>query len=237
MTISAVSVEIRGTRRIRTAFSGPLASGAFTTLSLYSITATDGGINPINVVAVFAIASSPSAVEFAVDSDLSSGALYQVGYTAVPGADSSFFTGTTLARIALELTDQPNVEPETQDLDLLLYGRDLQFKNDFLQDASGDLLSSTGRKNWLGAMTRRFGSDGLGWDPSYGPQAEAAVEGPQALAPSFAGALVAQARLDDRNKQASVTVDQAPNDPAGFVFNITLIGRDGLSTQTISVAQ
>jgi len=161
MAIVPLSVHFRGTRRVRTIFTGALASGAFTSTSLYAITADDGGANPMAVLAVFAIANSPNAVEFAVDSDLTSGALYTVTFTGVPGVDLSTFSGTVDSRVALVLTQLPNVEPETQDIDPLFYGRDLAFKNDYLEDPSGDLMTISGRPNWIGAIGRRLASDGL----------------------------------------------------------------------------
>jgi hypothetical protein len=236
MAIAPISVEFRGTRRVRTIFTGALASGAFTSTSYYAITADDGGANPMNVLAVFAIANTPNAVEFAVDSDLTQGALYTVGFTAVPGADASTFTGTVDSRVALALTQLANVEPETQDIDPALYGRDLSFLGDYLEDPSGDLLTTTGRKNWIGAIGRRIASDGLKWDPTYGPDTDQAVEGPAVLAPAFAGSLVAQARLDDRTKQATVSLTQAPNDPAGFMFAVRLVGTDGLPPPILNVS-
>jgi len=235
MAIVPVSVEFRGTRRVRTIFSGPLAAGAFTTLSMYSITAVDGGTNPINVLAIFAIASSANAVEFQIDSDITSGAQYSIGYVAVPGTDASTYTGTYVVRNALALTAQPNVEPEVQDSDPLIFFRDLAWNGSFQEDATGDLLTVTGRANWKGALTRRFGSDGINWDASYGAKTTEQVEAPSALAPSFGSTLLAQARLDPRTSQASLTLQNAPNDPDGFVYSMSIVPIDGTSPQTINV--
>jgi hypothetical protein len=236
MAIVQLSTVFNGTRRCRTIFNGALAAAAFTSTSFYVITAIDGGTNPINVVAVFAIASNPNAVEFAIDADLTSGALYTIGYTAVPGADASTFTGTVQIRNGLALVSLPNEEQETDDVALLLYGRDLVFSGyDWAEDATGDLLLGSGRSNWKGAIDRRLGSQGLNWDPSYGPRADQQVDAPSPYAPSFAGSLVAQARLDDRTKQATAQLTQAPGDPNGFIVSVQIVGRDGLEVMSTSV--
>lgn len=236
MAIALVSLELRGSRRVRAIFTGALGSGAFTSTSYYSVTASDGGLNPLHVVAVFAIANSSNAVEMALDTELTGGSLYSIAFAAVPGADASTFTGSQLIRQALDLQALPNVEPETQDVNLLLYGRDLLFRGDFVQSPSGDLATVAGRPNWLGAMGRRFGSEGVNWDPTYGARADEAVEAPAPLAPAFAGSLAAQARLDDRTSQASVSLQLSSLDPAGFVFAVAIVGRDGLATQTVRIS-
>lgn len=236
MAIVPISVIFRGPRRVRSIFSGALASGAFTTLGMYSITADDGGTNPLNIVALFAITNTASAVEFAVDSDLTSGALYTIGFTAVPGADLSTFTGTVDSRVGLELTAQVNVEPERDDLNLLLYQRDLVFSgNDIQEDATGDLLSVSGRPNWKGAINRRVFSVGLPWDPTYGPEAEQSVDAPAPYAPAFGASVASQARLDDRTKQAVVQVIPAPGDPAGFIVQAAITAKDDLATMTVPI--
>lgn len=236
MAIVQTSTFFNGTRRVRTIFSGPLAAGAFTTLGLYSITAVDGGVNPINVVALFAIASTANAVEFQIDQDLLTGAQYSIGYTAVPGADASTFTGTAVVRNGLALSNLPNVEQETDDIPLLLYGRDLTFNGfDYMQDATGDLLLGSGRPNWKNAVDRRIGSQGLNWDATYGPKTDQYVDAPSPYAPSLGGSIVAQARLDDRTKQATMQIQQAPGDINGFIIAVQIIGKDGLETITTSV--
>lgn len=237
MTTTLLTVDFRGSRRVRLIFSGGLASGAFTSTSLYTVTSTDGlGANPTNVVAVFAVANTPTAVELAVDQDFASGGLYEMGCTAVPCADLSSFTGTIDARLSLPLATPVNTEPAASDVDLLLYGRDLLHDgNDFVEDATGDLGTVSGRDNLQGAMERRMVSEGLPWDDTYGPKAEQYVDGPETEAKPFAGALVAQARADDRIQQATVDIVQSDTDPGDWAFELTMIPRDGLSGLTIQV--
>lgn len=235
MTAVPVSIVYRGTRRVRAIFSGALGSGAFTSTSYYAIAAAEEGASPITVNAVFAIASSPETLEIAVDSDLTSGALYTVTFTALPLSVGTY-TGSVQARVGLALNDLTNVEPTTQDLDLLLYERDLVYDgNDIAEDATGDLLTITGRANWIGALWRRFGSDGLPWDPSYGPEASQYVDAPKPYQVGLAGQLVAQARLDDRTKQATVVVTDVPGTVDTVQFTVSVSGQDGLDPQTFTL--
>jgi hypothetical protein len=236
MTIAPLSILYRGTRRVRAVFSGALASGAFTATGLYSFANLDGaGASPINVVAVFAIANSPQAVELAIDSDLASGALYRVGFANVPCSDATLYTGTYDARVGLQVASQPNSEPVTQNLDLLLYSRDIVFVNDFVVDATGDLVTTTGRANWVGAVSRRVGSDGIGWDPAYGLKAEKFVDAPSRYQKSLAGNLLAQATADDRTLQASVAVVSSPATPYDWQFQLTIKGKDNLAGVALTV--
>jgi hypothetical protein len=237
MTTSLLTVEFRGSRRVRLIFTGPLAAGAFTSTAIYTVTSEDGaGPSPTNVVAVFAVANTANAVELAIDQDLASGGLYEMGCTAVPCADLSNFTGTYDARVALALTTPVNAEPATSDIDLLLYSRDLLHNGqDFAQDATGDLATVDGRDNLEGAMGRRFASEGLPWDDTYGPKAETYVDGPETEATPFAGALLAQGRADDRIKQASVDIVQSDEDPGDWAFDVELVPQDNLDPITIQV--
>jgi hypothetical protein len=237
MTTSLLTVEFRGTRRVRLIFTGNLAAGAYTSTALYTVTCEDGsGPSPTNVVAVYAIANTPTAVELAIDEDLVSGGLYQIGCTNVPCADLSNFTGILNARVALPLTTPVNAEPAANDIDLLLYGRDLLHDgDDFVEDATGDLGTIDGRDNYRGAMGRRMMSDGLPWDDTYGPKAEQYVDGPETEAKPFAGALIAQARADDRTKQATVDIVQSDADPGDWAFEVTLVPQDNLDPVTIQI--
>ena len=239
MSISLLTLEFRGDRRIRLFFSGSLAAGAFTSTALYSITSADGlGANPTNVEAVYAVANTPAAVELSADVPLALGGLYTIGCTNVPAADSSTFTGTTQGTTALPLQNPPNVEPATTDLDLLLYGRDLVHNGqDFVEDASGDLANITGRGNWLGAVWRRMMSYGLPWDPTYSPRADEYVNAPDVLKLPLAGRMVAQARADDRTAQATCTVTQSSTDPNSWAFVLIVSGTDGLDPETLELPQ
>jgi hypothetical protein len=236
MATAPITITFRGARRIRTLFSGALAAGAFVSAALYTFTNTDGSAaNPINVVAVFAIAGKPNEVEIAVDSDLTSGALYTIGFVAVPCADLTNYTGTYAARVGMTLAPLANSEPAASDFQLHLYGRDLLFHNDFIEDATGDLGAVVGRPNWLGAITRRLGSQGLGWDRTYGLLAEQYVDAPDPYQKGLAGQTVAQATADDRTASASVSVVQSVTDPNSWYFQLMVSGRDQLDPAVITV--
>ena len=238
MSTSLNTLIFRGSRRIRLFFTGALAGGAFTSTALYGVTNTDGlGASPINVVAVFSVSTDPNAVELAIDSDLASGAQYKIQCTAVPCADATNFTGNLIAAVGLSLTAPTNIEPGQNDIDLLLYQRDLLHDGtDFVEDATGDLATQTGRSNWINALSRRVGSYGLGWDPTYGPRPDQYVDAPQTYSIPFAGSLVAQVRLDDRTQQGTVQTVQDPNDPGGWFFNIKVTGKDKLDPIELNVA-
>jgi hypothetical protein len=229
VTIYLAGDVFRGTRRWRLLFSGPLASGAFTSTSYYAVVSADSTGPTVAIEAVFAIASDPNAVELSVSCDFTPGGLYTATVTAVPAADSSTCTGSITDRVAQPVTAPPNVEPETSDYDLVLYSRDLAWGSaGFAEDPTGDLLTTSGRSNWQGALSRRMISNGVTWDATYGAKAEQYVDAPDAYQPSLAGLFLAQARLDDRTKSASIDFAVNPNDPGGFAFALAATGRDNL---------
>lgn len=229
MTISLNNSIFRGARRIRLLFSGPLASSAFTSLSYYAVASADNtGPSPISVEAVFAIASDPNAVELAIPVDFTPGGLFLFTCTALPAADSSFFTGSIENRVGQPVVAPPNVEPETSDYAAVLYGIDLAWNGGLQEDTTGDLMQISGRPNWQGAMQRRMISGGLTWDALYGANAEQAIDAPDAFAPALAGQFLAQARQDNRTNQATISFSQNPADVNGFTFAMQITGRDGL---------
>lgn len=237
MSTTLIADEFRGARRVRLVFSGALASGAFTSTSLYAVADADSsGPSPINVEAVFAISSNPNAVELSVSCDFVGGAHYTITCTSVPCADASHFTGSVQDRVALPVRAPVNAEPETSDVDLVLYGRDLAWNGqDFVQGPGGDLATVTGQPNWQAAVTRRELSAGITWDPAYGAQANEYVDAPDIFQRPLAGILLAQARLDDRTAQASIEVAQDPNDADSWIFLMSLQGRDGLQPITVTI--
>jgi len=99
------------------------------------------------------------------------------------------------------------------------------------------LATVSGRPNWFGAIYRRETSSGITWDPTYSPRADQYVNAPDRFRLPLAGRLVAQARADDRTAQATCTVTQFASDPTGngWVFALTIVGRDGLDPATINV--
>jgi hypothetical protein len=180
------------------------------------------------VEAIFAIASDTSQVELAVDSDFVGGGLYTIGCVSVPGIDSTTYTGTIQNRYGQPTTAAPDTEPETSDLSLLLYNRDIFWNGqDFQEDTSGDLATIAGRANWQGALSRRMISSGIMWDATYGAKSDQGVDAPVALQPSLAGRFLGQARLDNRTAQATIDFSDDPNTGIAS-FTIIVTGVDGL---------
>lgn len=240
MTQSLLALDLsRGQSRARFFFANALAAGAFTSTGYYAAVSTDGlGANPTNVVAVFAVAGNSAAVELALEPALVAGSVYQFSFTALPNADLSTFTGSILGSQGAAINALPNIEPASQDLDLLLYSRDLVHNGvDFVESPAGDLLTATGRPNWLGAVMRRMTSNGVGWDPTYGAKANQYVNAPDAYKQPLAGSLASQARADNRTQQATVAVIPYPGDPNldGWIFQMTITGQDGLDPTTINI--
>lgn len=231
MSTVPLVAQFRGNRRIRVKWTGSLAAGAFTSTTPYAVTSLDAaGFNPIVMDAVFAIAGDPASLELAVNVDWTSGGQYQVGFTAVPCADLTNFTGNLVATLPLQVQDAPNSEPETSDIDLLLYGRDLAHDgSDFLEDATGDLLTTTGVELWQNALVRRMLSQGLTWDPDYSPQADEFVDAPPFFQKPLGGRIVAQALADNRTKTASLVIVQTPSAPGDFHFQLSVTPVSGPS--------
>ncbi len=233
-TLAVLSSQFRSVRRIRLTFSSALASGAFLTTP-YVVSSVDGlGASPITTEAAFAISSDPNSVELSVNSDFTPGGQYLVTCTNVPPITGSNFTGTIQNQYGQPPIAGPNAEPETSDLQLILYGVDLQWDGiDFDEDTTGDLLTIQGRPNWQAAMARRMISNGITWDASYGAKAYQSVDAPQPYQASLAGRFLAQARLDNRTKQASIVFAQNATNPQEFDFAMSITGRDGLDPITL----
>jgi len=236
--LSLLSDSFRGQYRIRLQFSSALAAGAFTVPSMYSVSTADNqGASPITVVSLFAISSDPNSVEIAINSPFAQGCLYTVLCTSVPPVSGTSFTGTITDRFPQATTAYQNVEPETSDYFLILYNRDVQWDgSDFDETASGDLQTVSGRPNWKGAMNRRVVSYGVQWDTSYGGKTGQFVDAPSPMQTSLAGALLSQARLDNRTRSASISVVENTADPVGgsWFLDMHLVGIDGLGTITVS---
>ena len=235
MTIELAALNLRSNRRIRLAFTEPLAAAAFMSTTYYTVTEKGGTISPA-VVAVFAIPGSGSVCELALANDLVDRAFYVVSANGVPAAagsatapDSSLslFVGATPP--APRAIDQParNLLDE-------IYGQDLVWADgDMVEDATGDLATVGGTQNVKDALQRRLVSDGLDWDETYGARLRRYVDGPSATAGEMRGLCTQQVLQDDRVRSASTTVlspDAKQPDQVPIECQVELVG--GLEIET-----
>lgn len=220
--VALLSAVARHERRIRLVFDGPLGPAALTSTAPYAVTAADGSALPIS--GLVGLLGMPNQVDLALGADLAAGA-YEVTASGVPGADGSKTppgTGATV-RLAAPPAVAADAEITPDDVSELLYGIDLVWDGDYVEDAAGDLATMTGADNVKSALMRRFASDGLPWDDNYGAKPRRYVDGSPLALPSQRGVLVRQARLDDRVKAARAALSA---DASEFDVAVQLIGDD-----------
>jgi hypothetical protein len=225
-----VSAIARHERRIRLVFDTALALAAFNTPSLYRVTNEDSLGASVGVVGLVMIAGQPQAIDLALGADLVDGALYAAHAAGVPAADASVSPPGTMLHVRLGATPaKPNVEVNPDDVAELLYGVDCVWSGgDYVESAAGDLASITGPENARAAIERRLQADGLPWDDAYGARPRAYVDGAPGALGTLKGALVRQARADDRVRSAKATLVVA-DDSASFDMTVRLIGADTVS--------
>lgn len=223
------ALVVRNERRVRLAFSSPLAAGAFgsnvpTLAALYQITCTNGvGLDP-TIVSAIRVPGAPDNVELALSLDLVTGGAYAVASNGVPALDTTLSppASDTFLFGALPAPSL-NIEQSSDDLDALVFGVDLVWTGaDFLETPTGDLATVQGLPNAQGAQQRRLlNEDALPWAQNYGVQAGAYVEGPSGGGLSLLARLNRQAVADDR--VASATVDFVEDDanPGDVYFPVT----------------
>jgi hypothetical protein len=221
--IALLSAVARHERRVRLVFDSPLAFGAFTSLGLYSVASGDGAVPISGLVGVLGM---PNQVDLALGADLQPSVVYFVAATGVPAFDGS--TSPAGTRASIRLASPPPVPASaeiTPDDDTeLLYGIDLVWSGeDYAESAAGDLATVGGPDNVQAALSRRFASDGLPWDDTYGARPRRYIDGSPLVLPSLRGSLVRQARLDDRVKAASAALSA---DAREFDVSVKLIGDD-----------
>lgn len=235
MAISLSSVLIKHKRRIRLVFSNDLAAAAYTTLSYYAITSLDAvGVSP-TVIGAVAVSGSGHELELALGSDLAPGGKYNISAIGVPATDTSVTDNTSQKVTVFGQIQSPiNSESDAVNTLALIYGRDLVWNGlDFAETPNGDLATISGSDNFISALSRRLLANGLPWDPSYGPNARAFVNGTAPHVKTLRGELLSQCGRDDRVKRATVTLEEDSLGRPVFVVNVT--GRGGESAREINV--
>jgi hypothetical protein len=226
-------LTVRHERRVRVLFTEPVARGAFFP-GHYSLSTPAGTAGP-PVVGAILIPGTPIAVELALGADLEDGGSYVLAAAGVPGLNGTVTpVGSTLAFRWSSGSPPQNVEQPQDDLDALLYGIDLVWTGtDFGETPLGDLATVQGVPNAQGAVERRLASEeDLPWrEGPYGPHARAYVDGPQKNATTLRGAILRQARVDNRVKDASATFsfDTEGDGDAYFDVEVGLIGADSFT--------
>lgn len=206
--------------RVRLIFSSAVASGAFNA-ALYALGYVSLGSAGPAVVAALAVSGFPNQVELVLGSSLASGNSVSVTCTAVPGADLSTYTGALSVFFGANVSFTPNVEPERNASDALVFGRDLVHDgDDYVEDAAGDLAEVEGIPNVQGALFRRVLAYGLPWDPTFGPHLDDYVDGPNAAAAPAAGLIKRQVLADDRTQSCTVVLEEDDTAAGGAFFKI-----------------
>jgi hypothetical protein len=240
MSISLNAVYVKHERRIRLVFSNALAPGAFSSVSYYSLVCTDGsGVSP-TVNAAYSIVGDAQTVELSLGTaDLVGGGQYTVSANGVPCVDATVTpTPSTLVfSVATDYTTIVNQEVNVLDMSLVLYGRDLLWNGqDLQQDSTGDLITIAGNPNVQQAIRRREMSDGLEWDQTYGAKPRQYVDGASQEAMTLQTALIQQALQDPRVKSCTATIQQDSDETSiTFLVKPVLIGEDTPVTLDVSV--
>jgi len=216
MGIQLINATIRSPTRIRLTFTGNLASGAFATTP-YVIGYLGTTTTP---VAALQVSNSPFSVELVMSDPVPDGETIDVQCTAVPGADSSTFTGDQPTERGVSVTTFTNVESKKYDADTLLFGRDLAWANDYVEGPNGDLQTIEGLPNVCAAIPRRIDSSGLLWDSTYGAYIERFVDGSMQNAQTARATIMQQVIADDRVQSCTCDFVQPSDDPADAFFRI-----------------
>lgn len=213
-----VAAHARHERRIRLVFDAPVPLAATASPALYRVTNEDSLGVSIPVQGFVLLAGQPETLDLALGADLVEGALY-----TVHGAGSSL--PVRLGAVPAK----PNVEVNPDDVLERLYGVDCAWSGtDYVETASGDLAAITGPENARAALERRLASDGLPWDDGYGARPRAYVDGAPGALGTLKGALLRQARADDRVRTAKAALVVGES-AASFEVTVRLVGDDTVS--------
>lgn len=235
MAIELTSIDPRHERRVRLVFSNTLAAGAFAATSFYAIENEDGRGPSPTVVQALVVPGAGSNVELALGSDLAAGALFTLTAVGVPAVDASVSTVASTQKFRFGTKVVPaSAEPKTTDTELLLYGRDAVWADDYVETAEGDLDSVSGVANVQSAQQRRLLGAPLPWDASYGANAYESVDLPTTAVGTLYSRLQSQAIVDDRVRGASVVL--VSDDPEDVHFNVTTKLEGGQIPGAITVA-
>ena len=224
--VDLLSAVARHERRVRLVFDTALAPAAFTSIAPYSLSAQGG--SAVAIVGLVGILGMPNQVDLALGSDLQAGVVYLAGAAQVPAADGSVTPAGSSAPVRLAAPPPAPLDAEVtpDDITATLYGVDLVWsEQDYVESAAGDLATVGGRDNVQAALSRRFASDGLPWDGTYGAKPRRFVDGSRFALPALRAGLVRQARLDDRVKAAGAVLS---TDSSEFDVSVQLIGDDQL---------
>lgn len=239
MANTLAKVVLMSSTRIRLIFNEALAAGAFVA-ALYSISDVSLNSGGPTVKAALAIASANSQVELVLGSPFASGHGYAVNCAAVPGIDSTTFTGSLPFAFSVPNSPQQNVEPQKNTSDDWAFGRDLVHTGpggDYLEDASWDLVPVGGLPNVQGAIARRVVSYGLPWDQTYGPRLDDDVDGPNATSAPATGRIRANILSDDRVQGCTVTFNLDGQNGAYFQIMPVLLTDQVIKPFNIALTQ
>jgi hypothetical protein len=186
---------------------------------------TGAGGAQVPISGLVGVLGMPNEVDLALGADLVAATAYTVLASGVPALDGSATpTGTSAAvRLASRPAVPSDAEVTPDDVTELLYSVDLVWNRDYIEDAAGDLATVTGPDNVQAALMRRFASDGLPWDDTYGAKPRRYIDGSPLAVPGQRGELVRQARLDDRVKAARAALSA---DASEFDVSVQLVGDD-----------
>ncbi len=220
MSITLNAVTVRSSTRVRLVFSGALAGGAFSA-GLWTIWDNTINVPGPSVAAALAVAGLTNQVELVLASPLTSDDSIIVTGTNVPAADLSTFTGQAATYWGPNVLFTPNVEPQQNNGDDLVFGRDLVHNGvDYIEDATSDLAGQSGLQNVQSALYRRILAYGLPWDQSFGPRLDDFVDGPNAQAAPASGLIKRQMLADDRVTACKVTLQEDDTAAGGASFQV-----------------
>jgi hypothetical protein len=238
VSIALVSVTIRHERRVRLFFDNTLASGAFSSVSYYTVTSVDGSATDPSVVKAFAVASSPTVVELALGGDLVQGAAYSFAAVGVPATDLSVTPGgsAVVAKLATEARPAAlGARGAPTELETTIFGVDLIFQGDFQVDPSGDLSTQGGAPVLRRDLQDRLLSEGRPWDRTFGLRPRQYVDGPAGAVQSLRGKAVDQVLQDDRVKSCKASVNTS--DPSAPIIRVVPVPVGSQNTQGLEPVQ